>query len=146
MRFINNPGSPLKPVFSRKVYEDGSSELVQIGLENVQDYIQSFEPSSTVSALVARFTSGDTTALNTNTPLYGDFTEAPKTLMEMQQKIIDGQRLFDSLPVDVKAKFDNDINKFLAGSVDPDFMFKLGLVHAASSVENNIEKVGEVSE
>lgn len=146
-RFINNPGSPIKVIRSLKINEDGSESVVKVGEENFQEYIQSFEESSNIGALVARCAAGDTSAISTKTPIYGDFTVMPKTLAEMQQKIIDGKEYFEKLPAEIKNKFDNDFNKFIAESVTDDFVSKLGLnkiVEAAESVGETTSKVDGV--
>lgn len=119
MRFFGNDvfsesGSPIKTIYSPVVNEDGSISLEESGKENLQDYIQSFAPECDISTLIARFANGDVSVLNKRQGVYGDFTQMPKTYAEFLQIQIDSKNYFDSLPVEVKHKFDDDANKFLA--------------------------------
>lgn len=109
-----NPGSPIHVLYGPKVLKDGTIELVEIGKENTDDYIQSFEEVTDMSFILAKLESGDLSVINKRQPFYGDFTEVPKTFAEVLQLRIDAQNMFDRLSADVKEKFDNDVNKFLA--------------------------------
>lgn len=123
MKFFNNdrfscPGDPIHIIYSPVVDSDGSVHLVESGKENSDDIIQSFADSCDLNVIIQRFLNGDLTALNKTVGTYGDFTGMPKTYAEALQMKIDSERLFDSLPVEYKRKFDNDSNKFFvqAGS------------------------------
>lgn len=49
-----------------------------------------------------------------------DFTEAPHTLAEIQNIMIRAEQIWDEVPKEIKLKFDNDVDKFIAtfGSVE----------------------------
>lgn len=120
-----NPGSPIHILYGPKVQKDGSIELVEIGKENTDEYIQSFEEVTDMSFILAKLETGDMSVLNRREAFYGDFSEVPKTFAEVLQLRIDAQNTFDHLPVDVKEKFDNDVNKFLATAGTEDWRKKL---------------------
>lgn len=122
---ISNPGDPWHIIYSPKVSKDGNIELVESGKENTDDIIQSFEESTDINYLMTRIAQGDLTALNQRNGIFGDFTGMPKTYAEVLQLHIDANRLFDSLPVEVKQKFDNDENKFFAQAGTDDWKEKL---------------------
>lgn len=115
-RFFTNPGSPLHVLYAPKVNADGSVDLVESGVENTHDYIQSFERSTDLSVILARVGAGETQLLMQRPGSFGDFTQLPSTYAEALQLQIDSNNLFKSLPVDVKNKFDNDPSKFFAQS------------------------------
>lgn len=48
-----------------------------------------------------------------------DFTEAPQNLAELQNIMMRAEQIWDEVPKDIKIKFDNDVDKFIAsfGSV-----------------------------
>lgn len=114
--FVSDPGSPIEITYSPKVNKDGSIELVETGKVNTDEMIQSYKDSTDIRMILARCAEGDFSGLNMKTPMYGDFTQMPKTYAEALQLRIDADNLFNSLPVDIKQKFDNDSNKFFAQS------------------------------
>lgn len=113
---VSDSGSPVEVVYAPKVLDNGEIELVEVGLKNTDEEIQSYKDSTDIRLILARCDAGDYSGLNVKTPLYGDFTEMPKTYAELLQLQIDSNNLFDSLPADVRYKFDNDPNKFFAAS------------------------------
>ena len=85
---------------------------------------------------------GDTTALNRVQALYGDFTDAPKSIADAISLFDRVSADFASLPSDVKEKFDNDPTKFISSLGSPEFMEKMA-VNPQPVVP--AESVGEVS-
>lgn len=141
--FVTCPGDPLKVEYAPRVLPDGTIELVESGVMNLQEYIDSFRESSDISAVVTRFVNtGDPTVLDVKQGQYGDFTSFPKTYAEALQLKIDADRMYDGLPIEVKERFDNDRNKFFALSGSEEWYKNLG-----SLVENPFEvKVEEGKE
>ena len=123
--FVSNPGSPIHQLYAPKVESDGSITLVEAGVENTDDYIQSFAESTDIHVLMKRIQNGETDLLMKRPGSYGDFTKMPKTYAEMLQLQLDSVRLFNSLPVDVKEKFNNDPNQFMAQSGTEDWFKKI---------------------
>lgn len=114
-KFPSDPGSPIRVLYSGKVQEDGSIELVEVGKENTDDKIQAAAASTDISMILAYYNNtGDESVLNRYVPQYGDFTKLPKSLAEFLQLRIDSQNFFDALPADIKQKFDNNSDKFFA--------------------------------
>lgn len=124
-RFVSNPGSPIHQLYAPKVGVDGSVTLVEAGVENTDEYIQSFAESTDIHVLMTRVQNGETDLLMKRPGSYGDFTKVPKTYAEMLQLQLDSARLFNSLPLDVKEKFNNDPNQFLAQSGTEDWFKKI---------------------
>lgn len=56
-----------------------------------------------------------------------DFTNMPSTLAEAQNLMIQAEQTWDKLPREFKQKFDNDVDKFIAGFGTADWMKALGL-------------------
>ena len=127
-RFFSDPGSPLHVLYAPKVNADGSVDLVESGVENIREYIQSFERSTDLSVILARVGAGETQLLYQRPGSYGDFTQLPSTYAEALQLQIDSNNLFKSLPVEVKNKFDNDPNKFFAQSGTKEWFEKIEVV------------------
>lgn len=56
-----------------------------------------------------------------------DFTTMPSTLAEAQNLMIQTEQTWDKLPKEIKQKFDNDVDKFIARFGTADWMKALGL-------------------
>lgn len=134
-------GESIKVTYSSKVNDDGTIELIPSGKEDWQAYIGSFADECDINTIVARFVNGDVNALSVRNGVYGDFTEMPKTYAEMLQLQIDAQNQFNSLPLDIKEKFNNDFNQFIATAGSEEWLNKLGF-----DLNNYIEKEQTVSQ
>lgn len=77
-----------------------------------------------------------------------DFTNMPSTLAEAQNLMIQAEQTWDKLPREVKQKFDNDVNKFIARFGTTDWMKALGLDQEPAIEEKPIvdEMKGEKKE
>lgn len=127
-RFFTESGSPLHVLYSPKVEKDGSVELVESGVENFQEYIDSFKESTDLSTILARVGAGETELLFKRPGSYGDFTKLPQTYAEALQLQIDSNRLFGSLPAEVRHKFNDDPGQFFAQSGTEDWFHKIEAV------------------
>lgn len=112
----SDPGDPIHILYAPKVLDDGQIELVEAGKENTDEIINSYKESTDIQIILQRAAIGDMSGLNVKNPMYGDFTQVPKTFAEVLQLQMDSERLFNNLPADVRQKFDNDKNKFFAQS------------------------------
>lgn len=130
--FVCNPGDRYRPVRTSVVLDDGTIDVVVTGKEDLQAYINSFEQSCNINVIMERYT-GDPSVLQRGNPTYGDFTKAPKTLADVLQRVIDSQAVFAQLKPEVRAKFDNDYNKFLVASFQDNFLDVLGVAPAAGA-------------
>ncbi len=126
-RIQSNPGNPIKQLYAGSYNERGQVELREDGTENLYDFIQSFAESTDIHAIMRRFENGEVDVLEKVQGFYGDVTEMPKTYAEALQRIADSEKVFMSLPVDVRAKFGHSFSEFLAASNDADFLDRLGV-------------------
>lgn len=69
-----------------------------------------------------------------------DFTEAPHTLAELQNIMIRAEQIWDEVPKDIKHKFDNDVDKFIASFGSVEWAKNLGILEEKPEVEPNAEK------
>lgn len=126
-RIQTNPGNPIKQLYAGSYNERGQVELREDGTEDLYAFIQSFAESTDIHAIMRRFESGEVDVLEKVQGFYGDVTEMPKTYAEALQRIADSEKVFMSLPVDVRAKFGHSFSEFLASSNDADFLERLGV-------------------
>lgn len=126
-RIQSNVGSPIKQLYAGSYNERGQVELREDGTENIYDFIQSFADSTDIHAILRRFDNGEVDVLEKVQGFYGDVTGMPNTYAEALQRIADSEKVFMSLPVDVRAKFGHSFTEFLAASNDADFLERLGV-------------------
>lgn len=69
-----------------------------------------------------------------------DFTEAPHTLAELQNIMIRANQIWDEVPKDIKLKFDNDVDKFIASFGSAEWAKNLGILTEETEAEPNEEK------
>ena len=126
-RIQSHPGNPIKQLFAGSYNERGQVELKEDGTEDLYAYIQSFAESTDIHAILRRFENGEVDVLEKVQGFYGDITEMPRTYAEALQRIADSEKIFMSLPVDVRAKFGHSFSEFLSASQDADFLDRMGL-------------------
>lgn len=135
-RFFSGVGSGIKILYCGEYDKSGAFHIVEKGKDNLYAYIQSFKDSCDIYAILKRFENGDVTALNQAQGMYGDFSQMPKSYAEMLNAIYNAETWFKGLSKDVRAKFDNDPQKFIASMDSPDFLRMVGLV---TDVQENLE-------
>lgn len=91
---------------------DGIKQLVPAGKTNRQDFINSFADETDINVIVAKFLNGDTSVINDAVGQFGDFRNCPTTYAEMFDRIQKCENLFNSMPIEVKEKFDFSYEKF----------------------------------
>lgn len=123
-------GSREKILYTPSFDEFGHMELKESGKENLYDYIQSHKESCDIHVILARFVNGDTSALARRQMFYADLTEFPTTYADVVNTMHGAEDYFTHLPVEVRAKFGHDFNKFLASLDNPQTLVDLGIVTA----------------
>lgn len=126
-RIMSHPGNPVKQLYSGSYNERGQVELKEDGTEDLYAYIQSFAESTDIHTILKRYQNGEVDVLEKVQGFYGDITEMPHTYAEALQRIADSEKVFLSLPVEVRAKFGHSFSEFLAASQEVDFLDRLGV-------------------
>ena len=126
-RIITHPGNPIKQLYSGSYNERGQVELKEDGTEDLYAFIQSFAESTDIHSILKRYQNGEVDVLEKVQGFYGDITEMPHTYAEALQRIADSEKVFMSLPVEVRAKFGHSFSEFLAASQEADFLDRLGV-------------------
>lgn len=139
-KYVSEPGSRYRAVYTSQLLEDGTIELVQTGVEDLQEMYDAQRSSCDMSVLVERYLAGDLSALNRANPMFLDLLGAPQSLMEAYQIQFRAHDAFDTLPASVREKFDNDFNKFIAGAGSPEWFDALKID------QNKVEKEVDTSE
>lgn len=91
----------------------GKMVVCKTGESNRYEMIQQAIPETSLTNIINRLMKGDTKAVGDVVASYVDATTMPKTLQEAQNLMIFSERYFDTLPVDVRKKYANDLGAFL---------------------------------
>lgn len=142
-KYASEPGSRYRPVYTSQLNDDGTIELVQTGVEDLQEMYNSQRSQCDMNVLVERYLAGDVSALNRANPMFLDLLGAPQSLMEAYQLQFRAHEAFDTLPASVREKFDNDFNKFIAGAGSKEWFDALKMTDPNDLV---IEKESDSSE
>lgn len=111
-----NPGTEFVPIRSSEL--DGKHRLVVVekkgNVRNQREFINSFEQETDIHVILNRFANGDKDALLKRAGAYIDITSMPGSLSEFTQLATQVESLFETLPYEVKEKFDNNPLEYLA--------------------------------
>lgn len=128
-RIRQEPGSGMRILYTSKLQDDGTIDLVPSGKEDLYASIQSHKDSCDIHVLLARYNNGDPDALSRAQGAYGDFSNIPKTYAELLNSMIAGETYFNSLPVEIRAKFGHSFQQFMMSMDDmPGWLEKMGIV------------------
>lgn len=134
-----------KILYAPEFDDDGRMHLVESGKEDLYGYIQSHKDSVDINVLLKRYQNGDATALNRAQAFFMDTTDLPSTHAEWLNRVNQGRQFFDSLPAEVRGRFGNDFNRFIASMDSPDFAKLIGLdVSGNDSVGTAVETPAQV--
>lgn len=72
-----------------------------------------------------------------------DATEMPENLMELQNIMLRAEQIWDEIPKEIKLKFDNDVDKFVASFGTIDWAKNLGIYQEKAPEEPKKEEATE---
>lgn len=93
--------------------KDGIKSLVPTGETNVFEMIQIDQENVKIENILQRAAMGDMSALNAREGTYCDSTTMPKNLMEAQNLVIRMKNEFETMPTEIKEKFNNSADKYV---------------------------------
>lgn len=142
---------------------DGRRVLERTRREEIYELIQSHAEECDINNIIARHLNGDPFAINKKIGNFMDLTEMPQTLAEAQQIVINLKTDFEKLPLEIRNKFENNPEIYVASYGSDEWLEKTGK-KAAMEAEaarriaaeqfqktfeqaiNNMAKGGEVNE
>lgn len=108
------PGSEWHQEYRMAIDLTGHKYLEEDGKTNIYDKIQESLEETKIENIIRRAVGGDESALAVMHGTYMDTTNMPKTLAEMQQAVIAATEEFYKLPLDIRQKFDQSPEQFIA--------------------------------
>lgn len=110
---VHPVGDGTTPVYE-EVTRDGRTVLEATGKDNLFEFVQASKEETLVYNIISRYQRGDVNALHQRVGQYMDVVGMPTNLAEAHQVLISQRRVFDSLPVEIRKKFDDDFNLYVA--------------------------------
>lgn len=107
---------------------DGTVKLKESGRVDIQAQINSHAGETDMAVIVNRLMMGDTSVLTTKKPMYGDFTQFPRTYAEAFDLVNRSEQAFERLSPDIKVKYDNDVQKWFSSIGTEPWLSDLGLI------------------
>lgn len=120
--FFSHPGETEHIIYAPSFGPDGTIVLSPSDVVDIKKEINSYRDQTDMSYILSRLMVGDDSVLTSKVPMYGDFTQFPRTYAEMLQLVQSGEDAFNALPADIRLKFDNDRCKWFA-SIGTDSWF-----------------------
>lgn len=109
--------------------ENGKKVLKVVGLRNMQEEINADLEASKIENIIARYTSGDQSAVgDPRSMVYMDLVEMPTSLAEAQTRIQKAYNYFEQLDPAEKARYNNSRSEFVAAFGSEKWAKTLGLV------------------
>lgn len=107
--FCSNSGEKTRPNYKPKYNDNGSYELVEDGVFHSYDDIQAWLPSTDMTTIYNQYLrTGDASLLQRRASFYADVTQLPKNYAELSNMLHDADNVFNSLPLELREKFDNN--------------------------------------
>lgn len=120
-------GTEFETEYNIELDRNGHKILIEAGKTNVYDLIQESYESTKIANIVQRATYGDPYVLQARNGQYIDITDMPTNLAEMQNLITKARNEFEKLPVEIKEKFDNSAEIYIASYGTKEFYENLGV-------------------
>lgn len=144
---IGSPtGTGFENVYKLKIVDGQEVLFKEEEQRNLQEEIDASKDSCDIAKIIEKYViSGDESLINQVPTQFGDFTKTPKSLIEAQNQLMEAQQSFDSLSVDVKALFNNNVYQFIS---DDKAMDKINDFYSKKMVNGRVDvpvqKVGDV--
>ena len=132
---LSCPGDPIRVVREAEYDSSKNITVVPKGKENFYAYINSFAESVDIHVLLARFQNGDKEALLQRAGAYIDISALPTNLNEFIELSRNAESLFNTLPIEVKEKFNNNVVEFISTIGDKSWNEKMATSQAQIKID-----------
>lgn len=120
-------GNRMHKLYGAAFDDSGRIYLEEKGEESIYEHIQSFADSVDIHVILKRFANGESDVLSKVQGFYGDYTQLPTNYAELLNTVNAGEGLFNSIPVEVRAKFGHSFNEFMTALCDGTLKDMLGI-------------------
>lgn len=131
-----------QPVYDRA----GVWHLEPTKQSNLYLDIQSYADSCDINVLMARYRNGETDVLQQIQGVYGDFSNIPTNYAELMNAKVQAESLFSGLSADVREKYNNSVEQFMAEIGTKEGLEKLGVKFGGDDMRGASPASPDVSE
>lgn len=124
-KYVTCSGSRKHKIYS-PVYDGRKLSLRESHVIDTQDEINSHAIECDLDYIRTRLLHGDTSGLNSASPIFADFHDLPSNFREVLDVALNSERIFNSLPLDVRQNFDNDYRQFVSLAGTKEWFDSLG--------------------
>lgn len=122
----NCAGNRMEPEYKERYDENGKAYLEQVGEVDTYEKIQSYRDECDVMSILSRYAAGDQTVMS-NPGWYIDTTKMPTTYTEYLNLMNEQREKFDQLPIEIRMKFNNNFNEYMATAGEEQWLRNLGI-------------------
>lgn len=130
------PGSSVRVVRAGEL-RNNLLTVVDKGKEDLYSFINSFADSVNIHVLLNRFKNGDTEALMQRAGAYIDISAMPANINEFMEMAKNAENVFDTLPIEVKNEFNNNVVEFISTIGDDSWKEKMSKSPAQIYTDKN---------
>lgn len=134
-------GTQMDNVYDYVIKENLIKGLKKTGEENRYEKIQKSAAECKIDTILAK-AAVDPTILQNRKGMFLDTSEAPKSLAEFENMRIKIIQEFGKLPIDIRKKFDNSPEKFVAEYGSEEWAEKIG-IETIEDVKEAVEAITE---
>lgn len=144
LSFHTSSGSRLRKLYQKATDKNGAPTLIDAGVEDVYDSIQKAAVGITVEDLIRRASNGDTSAIPEVVDSYPDLSHCPKDMLEAHTMLTAMRLKYDTLPAEIRSKYGNSFDKFLAACADGSVLTSLKSETAPSVTPLTSEEIEKI--
>lgn len=147
-KWPTEPGESVRRTYIWERNEKGEKVLSLDQVIDQQAEIDSYLEETKIENIIRRASIDPNIAARITPDLGGgiqDFTEAPQTLAELQSIMLRAEQIWEEVPKEIKLKFDNDVDKFIASFGTIEWAKNLG-IHKEKQAEGKTPKATKVTE
>lgn len=135
-------GTRLENEYGYEIDSYGRKVLVKTGETDLYAKIQLSLEETKIENILARCTAGDTSMLRPD-GIYADLTEMPNNLIEARQAMQKLENTWNGLGADLKNKYGNSLDTFIAEAGKEGWLRDMGLLPAEAKAVAEAEAVAK---
>lgn len=141
-------GNGKEPEYAYRIDENSVRTLEKVGEVDVYEQIQTYLEETKIENIIKRATYDPTVIgsqewMNNKTT---DISNIPTNYHEWKQMVNKAEESFNALPAELKAKFDNNVEKYVGEYGSEDWAKKLGWKKAEENTTNTNKEEGRVND
>lgn len=120
-------GSPIQNEYEYEIDNYGRKVLKKCGETNLYETIQASLEETKIENILARAIAGDNSVFRPE-GIYADVSTMPTNMIEARQAIQKMENIWRDVPMDIKSKYNMDLDEFIAKSGTEGWMKDMGLI------------------